>query len=475
MPYLIVKTNTSGYNLYYFVSNISIGRHSRNDIMLNSDKNNTISRRHAVIRQDGDGYVLFDCSLNGTCIKNELIKKYRLRHGDQFQIADAIITFIDDTAVESEHKRRLTNGVQLSSIDDDTVAEPIYKHLSAQDTQPSSAYRNKKTEKVMSYRVVDEDLSDIELKRSLKTTGIIVEDEQMLSLYRDIQTISHVNVPILIMGESGTGKEKVAQAIHEVSEASGKFVAVNCSAIPESLFENELFGSKKGAFSDAQTKSGKFEIAENGTLFLDEIGDMGLISQPKLLRFLETRSISRLGETRVRNLNLRIVAATNQDLNGMIKRQAFRRDLFQRLACIKLNIPPLRKRKRDILPLANFFLAEYARQYGLRPLEISSQASQIMLSYHWPGNVRELSNIMLNVSVRVRGRKIMPAHLTSASEEMEAFDIGVGTDFVPLRVMEKNHIHNALKQSGNNKTKACAMLGISRGTLYKKIHVYNIR
>jgi transcriptional regulator with PAS, ATPase and Fis domain len=451
MPYLIVNKGNFGFKLYNFITDISIGRHSSNEIILHSEENKTISRRHAAILSDDQGYLLVDSSLNGTRIENERVKKHRLSHGDQFRIADFFITFIDDTAVEPAYKQRLAQGAQ-----------------------PSHEDRDERTLRAMCCAAIHEDVSDIKLKERLRTSGIIVEDEQMLALYQDIHAISHINVPILILGEPGTGKEKLAQAVHDFSEASGEFVAVNCSAIPENLFESELFGSMKGAFSDAETKSGKLEVAEKGTLFLDEIGDMGLTSQPKLLRFLESRSISRLGETRVRSLNLRIVAATNQDLNAMIQGKKFRPDLFQRLACVKLHIPPLRKRKKDILPLANFFLANYARQYGLKPLEISDQASHIMLSYRWPGNVRELSNIMLNVCVRTRGRKIMPAHLASASEELGALDPGIDTDFVSLREMEKNHIHKALKQAKNNKSKACEMLGISRDTLYKKIHKYNI-
>ncbi len=452
MPYLIVKKGTFGFKLYNFDTNISIGRHSSNEIILHSDENKTISRKHAAILSDEQGYLLVDSSLNGTRIENERIKKHRLSHGDQFQIADFFITFIGDTAVEPAYKERLAQGTQSSRED-----------------------RDEKTVRAMCCAAINEDVSQIKLKERLKNSGIIVEDEQMLALYQDIHAISHINVPILILGEPGTGKEKLAQAVHDFSDASGEFVAVNCSAIPENLFESELFGSVKGAFSDAQTKRGQLEVAENGTLFLDEIGDMGLTSQPKLLRFLENRSISRLGETRVRNLNLRIVAATNQDLNAMIKERTFRPDLFQRLACVKLLVPPLRKRQKDILPLANFFLSNYARQYGLKPLEISAQASQIMMSYRWPGNVRELSNIMLNVCVRARGRKIMPAHLTLASEDMGVFDASVDSDFVPLKEMEKHHIHKALKQANNNKAKACKMLGISRDTLYKKIHKYNIK
>ncbi len=451
MPYLILDAADSGHKLYYFVAHMRIGRQPGNDIMLDSGDTNIVSRRHAAIRHDGEGYVLVDSSLNGTFVEDKPIKEHRLTHGDRFQIADYFLTFIDDTALQ-----------------------PASGNSSAAHGRVQHIRRDEKTVKVTNCAAMEADVSDSSLKERLNSAGIVVEDQRMLAIYRDIQSVSRINVPILILGEPGTGKEKVAQAVHDFSEAGGEFVALNCSAIPENLFESELFGSVKGAFSDAQTKTGKLEAADNGTLFLDEIGDMGLTSQPKLLRFLETRTISRLGETRERSLNLRIVAATNQDLNAMIDKRTFRPDLFQRLACIKLTIPPLRKRKNDIVPLANFFLDRYAKEYDLKPLQISAQASQIMLAYHWPGNVRELSNIMLNVCVRTRGRKIMPSHLTSASEEMGEFDIGGDTDFVSLKEMEKNHIRKALKQADNNKSRACTLLGISRDTLYKKIQKYNI-
>jgi transcriptional regulator with PAS, ATPase and Fis domain len=266
----------------------------------------------------------------------------------------------------------------------------------------------------------------------------------------------------------------VAQALHSFSQSNGEFVAVNCSAIPENLFESELFGSVKGAFSDAATKPGKLELADKGTLFLDEIGDMSLPCQPKLLRFLETRMVSRLGETRERQLNLRIVAATNQDLTSMIQSQTFRADLFQRLACVKLKIPPLRERRQDILPLAEKFIEDYTRQYDLPPLKISKQAVDLMLSYYWPGNVRELANIMLNVCVRIRGDSIMPANLISASEEMGVVESNFENSFPSLNDMEKDHIQKALDETDNNKSKASKLLGISRDTLYKKIQKYKI-
>lgn len=451
MPYLIVNTYANGYRLHRFVADINIGRHPSNDIVLTSVEQKTISRNHAEIRCENEDYLLVDRSLNGTLINGESIKEHRLSHGDQFEIGDFSLTFIDDMRMQ-----------------------PASKHGLSQNAQHSFMDRDEKTTRVLNCTAINDDLACVQLKEQLRDNQIIVEDEQMLALYRDVYAVSRINVPILILGEPGTGKEKVALAIHKFSEAGGDFVALNCSAIPENLFESELFGSTKGAFSDAQNTIGKLEMAHNGTLFLDEIGEMGKTCQPKLLRFLECRSISRLGETRIRDLNIQIVAATNQDLKEMISRDAFRADLFQRLACVRLNIPPLRERKKDILPLAQFFLGNYCRQYDLKPLEISPQAYQIMLAYHWPGNIRELANILLNVCVRTQGKKIMPAHLTSASEEIGEFDVSIDGDFVPLKIMEKKHILKALKQAGNNKSKASAMLGITRATLYKKIQKYNI-
>lgn len=447
MPHLILNAHDQSYKLFYFTSDISIGRHPNNDIILDTDPYNTISRCHASIRQDLKGFLLNDCSLNGTRVNDERIKSHRLSDGDQFHIADYTFTFIDDAAMEPIAAQRKTFASQSDL---------------------------KETEEVVRCDRVRNELSDRELTSRLNAEGIVVADPRMLALFHDVYAISRINVPVLVLGEPGTGKEKVAQALHSFSQSEGEFVALNCSAIPENLFESELFGSVKGAFSHASTKPGKLELADNGTLFLDEIGDMSLACQPKLLRFLESRSLSRLGETRVRQLNLRIVAATNQDLTQMIKSHTFRSDLFQRLACVKLTIPPLRERKQDILPLAEKFISEYTRQYNLASLRISRQASEIMLSYHWPGNVRELANIMLNMCVRMRGGTIMPDHLISASEEIGASDSDLDHAFPSLNDMEKIHIQKALNEAGHNKSKAAALLGISRDTLYKKIQKYMI-
>jgi transcriptional regulator with PAS, ATPase and Fis domain len=450
MPHLILHTGHQGYRIFRFMTDISIGRHPYSDILLGPVEDKTISRCHAKIQHDDQGYLLLDCSLNGTRVNNEVIETHRLCHGDQFQIADYFFAFIDDATVE-----------------------PINERPCMPSTQPADEAGLAETEEVVRCNFVNDELPDEELRAQLKHRGIIVKDQQMLALYRDVRAISHINVPVLILGEPGTGKEKVAQALHDFSQAAGQFVPVNCSAIPEGVFESELFGSVKGAFSDATTKPGKLELADNGTLFLDEIGDMNLASQPKLLRFLESRSFSRLGETCVRKLNIRIIAATNQDLNDMIRTKAFRSDLFQRLACVRFKIPPLRDRKQDILPLAEFFMADFVQRYNLEPLRISSQASSMMQSYYWPGNVRELANIMLNVCVRTRGGIIRPDDLTMASEEIGALDHG-DSGFLSLNDMEKIHIQKALEQAGENKSRAAALLGISRDTLYKKIQKYKI-
>jgi transcriptional regulator with PAS, ATPase and Fis domain len=451
MPHLILHSDNHGYKIYRFVTDISIGRHPRSDILMASMENKTISRRHATIQRDEKGYLLQDCSLNGTWVNNEPIKVHRLRHGDHFQIADCLFTFIEDVAIE-----------------------PIREHRPNPILHPCAEHSLGATEQVVRCDTVDDNVPDAELESQLKAMGVIVKDGCMLAVYRDIHLISRLNVPVLILGEPGTGKDKVAQALHKFSEAEGRFVAVNCSAIPEGIFESELFGSVKGAFSEAATKPGMLELADSGTIFLDEIGDMSLACQPKLLRFLETQSISRLGETRIRKLNLRIVAATNQDLHNMIKVKMFRPDLFQRLSCVKLRIPPLRERKQDILPLAEFFIADNVRKFGLRHLRISKQAAKMLRSYFWPGNVRELANIMLNICVRITEGTIRAEHLSTAAEELEAFENGVETGFPTLNDMEKSHILKALEQTGDNKSRASELLGISRDTLYKKIQKYKI-
>lgn len=302
----------------------------------------------------------------------------------------------------------------------------------------------------------------------------IIHSESMLRLYEDIKTISPINVPVLILGEAGTGKELIASALHSFSKRQGGYVTLNCSAIPEGLFESELFGSVKGAFHNAVDKPGKLEMAHNGTVFLDEIGDMALSLQPKLLRFLENREVIRLGDTRIKKLDVRVVAATNQDLDMMMQEKSFREDFYQRLSCFVLRVPPLRKRKEDIEPLTHYFLKRFAQEYGWPIPEVSDSALQALIDYSWPGNIRELKNTILRTSVQSRGKKITVEDLARISD---MFGVGASQKFSPfpsLEEVEKKYIRKALKRTGWNISDAAKMVGVARSTFYQKMKKFHI-
>ncbi len=303
---------------------------------------------------------------------------------------------------------------------------------------------------------------------------VIVKSPNMERLYKDIHTISPINVPVLVLGEPGTGKELVALALHQFSKRKGKFVTLNCSAIPEGIFESELFGAVKGAFHNAQDRAGKLELAHQGTLFLDEIGDMGIALQPKLLRFLENQELTRLGDNSVKKLDVRIIAATNQDLQAMIGEKTFRPDLFQRLSCFSLKIPPLRDRRDDVEPLVNHFLSKFSHEYGWSTSTVSSKALDLLKHFHWPGNVRELRNTILRLAVHSQGSLIRPDDLTHHIEGIGEIKKHKVESFPSLEEREKEHIHEALKHSNWNISDASKMLGIARSTFYKKLKKYNI-
>lgn len=451
MPYLIMDKRCKKYKVFRIAKDITLGRDEKNDIRLDDPDDKAISRFHASIDMTKDTYILKDTSANGTVVNNEKIKKYKLRHGDHFQIIDYSFTFIDDDAAESfSHS---TANFRPHPDHPAPAVDPGKTMVMTVDGDPSGKHAA--------------------LKKWLRKNGIVVVNDDMLSLYADIQEIAGINVPVMIFGEPGTGKEKVAQTLHALSTVDGDFVPLNCSAIPEGIFESELFGSVKGAFHNATDKPGKIELANNGTLFLDELGDMNISLQPKLLRFLEDKKLTRLGDTRTKTMNVRVVTATNQDLKQMIKEKSFRDDLFQRLACITLNIPPLRERKEDILPLSAFFLSKFAREHRIPVKRISKEAKKMLLAYSWPGNVRELGNVLLGAAVRSRSDALHPAHLSAASEQLQDKMVrATGENFLSLNDMEKIHIKEALEKAGGNKVQAAKLLGISRDTLYKKLRRY---
>lgn len=288
------------------------------------------------------------------------------------------------------------------------------------------------------------------------------------------------DVPVLVTGESGTGKEVAARALHKQSrQAQGPFVAVNLAAVPDGLLESELFGHARGAFTDARSaRKGLFVQANGGTLFLDEIGELAKSLQPKLLRALQERIIRPVGSDKEVPFTARIVAATNQNLEAMVAQGRFREDLFYRLAVIHLELPPLRERGPDILLLANHLLGRITGRTGKRVRGIAPDAARLLLAWRWPGNVRELENVLeravaLTSSVEITAADL-PERLRGAVEATLLPASVPPEDLVPMDVIEERYIRRVLAAVGNNKSRAAAVLGFDRKTLYRKMQRFNI-
>ncbi len=300
--------------------------------------------------------------------------------------------------------------------------------------------------------------------------------EEMLKVFSLIRKVAPLNISVLILGESGTGKELVAKAIHERSLRKDKpFIIVNCAAIPETLLEAELFGYEKGAFTGATTsKKGKVELANGGTLFLDEIGELPLSLQAKLLRFLEDGTVERIGSEKTKKVDVRIIAATNRDLEIEIKKKNFREDLYYRLSVFTIKLPPLRERGNDKIILANYFLKKFSKEYGITSKQFSESAKKAIIEYHWPGNVRELIN------------KIRQSLVLSEDKEITPKDLGLDTalNLNPTKpvlqkkyrkkLIDENQLIETLQKYDFNISKTAKALNISRPTVYNLIKKYNI-
>jgi two-component system, NtrC family, nitrogen regulation response regulator GlnG len=328
--------------------------------------------------------------------------------------------------------------------------------------------------------------------------ALIGRHSRMQEIYKAIGRIAASDVTVLLRGESGTGKELVARAIHHYSRRAGRpFVAVSCAAIPATLLESELFGHERGAFTDAkERKLGKFELAHGGTMFLDEVGDMPPELQTKLLRALQERSFERVGGQEPIRVDVRILAATNRELEALIKEGKFRDDLYYRLNVVELELPPLRERRRDIPLLVDHFLAKYSDDLGQRI--VAPEALDRLVGYEWPGNVRELENVIQRAMVMATGGVILPEHLpigavsAAASVAIDAtlediierrlldcvrglrehasanlYDLMVG-------LVEKPLFRAVLRETGGNQVRAAQLLGINRNTLRKKLKEHGI-
>ena len=286
---------------------------------------------------------------------------------------------------------------------------------------------------------------------------------------------------ILIQGESGSGKEIVARAVHEVSAGSSdRFMEINCSAVPETLLESELFGYEKGAFTDAKSrKEGLFELAGNGTIFLDEIGEMGILLQSRLLRVLENRRFRRVGGKDDLEVQARIVAATNRKISEAIENGTFRNDLYYRLQVLEIDVPPLRERPQDLESLINGFLREFNQQLGLATEPIDGGLLETLHKYPWPGNVRELKNVLKRIMILDEPEKLeegnFPDHILAGRNPRSLsrqHTLGQATGLMPLSEVERLQILYTLDMTDNNKSKASRILGISRQTLREKLRLY---
>jgi transcriptional regulator with PAS, ATPase and Fis domain len=306
---------------------------------------------------------------------------------------------------------------------------------------------------------------------------MIGKDEKMLIIFEWIRTAAKSDISVLILGPTGSGKEVVARMIHELSRrGTNKFQAVNCAALPDTLFESEIFGYEKGAFTGAhERKPGRLELANNGTLFLDEIGDLSIVAQAKLLRVLEERRFERLGGNQSIEVNFRLISATNRPLDLFVRDSRFREDLFYRVNAFSIRLPSLRERSVDIPVLAQRFLARYCVSNGL-PIDakaFSKEAAEMLMHYHWPGNIRELESTVSRAALSSPDRLIRPQdveflHLTESRPD-------AATDRMPsLREAERAHIMRVLESVQWNKKQAAKVLEISRGTLYRKILEYGL-
>ena len=302
---------------------------------------------------------------------------------------------------------------------------------------------------------------------------IIGQSEEMKRVFEMVDTVAETDSTVLIRGESGTGKELIARAIHSRSKRRYfPIVAVNCGAIPETLLESELFGHEKGAFTGAQyRRKGKLELANGGTLFLDEIGDISFKMQIDLLRVLEGKRFTRLGGSEEISVDFRLICATNKNLEKLVEEEKFREDLYYRINVFSIFLPPLRKRKSDIIMLANHFIQKYARSMGKPKKSIASNVQEMMLEYAWPGNVRELENAIERAMVIGKGPEItiedLPLHINTTEKS--------NSGKVKLSDLEKDHILRILEETGGNVTKAANLLGIDRVTLYNKMKKYGVK
>jgi len=320
-----------------------------------------------------------------------------------------------------------------------------------------------------------------QLQEKYKISSIVSQSQKMEEVINVAARVADSKANVLITGENGTGKEVLAKAIHYISpRKDSAFVAVNVPALTETLLESELFGHEKGAFTSAdKMKKGRFEIAHGGTIFLDEVGDIPQSIQVKFLRVLQEHQFERVGGTEKIEIDVRIIAATNKELEQKIKDGTFREDLYYRLNVVSIKIPPLRERKEDIVPMIENFIEKYCKENNKVTLDISKEAADVLMKYNYPGNVRELENIIERAVVLTRGKVItlndLPMSIKGFKEEKTLAALSEGTLTEQVEELEKQLIFDALQESAGNQTKAGKLLGLTERNLRYKLKKYNIK
>ncbi|MCL2073973.1 MAG: sigma-54 dependent transcriptional regulator [Marinilabiliaceae bacterium] len=327
---------------------------------------------------------------------------------------------------------------------------------------------------VLSKKILNADnnsMTRAQLDKNYQLSDIIGKSPAIMEILKTVVRISQTNAPVLITGESGTGKELIAEAIHKNSQRSkAPFVKVNLGGISQSLFESEMFGHKKGAFTDAHTdRKGRFAISDGGTIFLDEIGELDLASQVKLLRVLQEQTFEMLGDSSTQKIDVRVICATNKNLQTMIEQGLFREDLFYRINLIQIEMPTLRERVNDIILLGQYFANRITTENNLPTVNFSEEASQLLINYHFPGNIRELKNL-IERTILMSGKTEIEADdfkMPKAQEQLSHF--GTLEDVERQTIIDKIKIHNG------NMSKVAQTLGLSRGALYRRLEKLDIR
>lgn len=377
-------------------------------------------------------------------------------------------------------------GSVMSAID--AMKEGVFDYITAPFDKDTLKLAVKRALKMSSLTIENKYLRQA-LESQYDFKNIIGDSLQVVDALSLVGEVAKTDSTVLITGESGTGKELIARALHYNSNrACGPLIVLNCAAIPENLLESELFGYERGAFTSAEkTKRGRFELAGGGTFFLDEISEMSAAIQAKVLRVVEAKELERLGGTETIKVDVRIICATNKNLEDLVKLGKFREDLYYRISVFPITLPPLRERREDIIPLSKHFLKRFSLKMGKSPITLSREVEKQLLMHKWDGNIRELQNVIERAVILCKGSAILPEHLpTSISKDSCSTDNiksqaavnPVQFDIPPhglsLDDLEKQLVTQALEKSKNNKTKAAKLLGLTRGTFRYRLQKYGL-